>query len=361
MTDDFDKQLAPYRWIPVSAYPLLACLVGLVLAGLDISRLTGLWSCDIACQGGAHYQQVAGLSVVWPALLVHLLIAALAWRDFQRGGWCPWSIRLMWFAAGVSLFFLLIAKQLDLSCTYCHTIHLATFVLLGLATPWARTVRWWNAGAWLLAGWLVTNAVFHHAAVPDLLPPTRPQLPVTVEDVARHHTAEIGRTYGYASAPRTLEIVIDLTCRHCAEQYRPLMASLKPAIDAKRVCVIVRHLVRPSQPASRPAAELVVAAAAMGEHAVAMDTLLGSNPDAGLAGLKSRLGDVIDPVRLDATLTKNATTISLLIVDDQQRIRELGAGLRTPAAVLSENGKVTKQWSGNLPVTAIVSALDGAL
>lgn len=360
------------HWLPFMA---LACLnadrrpgrmyalplVMSLLCGMDVARLTGWWPCDVVCQGGAHYQTVLNLSVIWLALVAHVTLTVLAVRDVRRGSYCAWTTRLSFLLAGVSLFFLFVAYQLDLHCPYCRAVHWGTVAALFCLGSLPAGMRWWQPLSWFLAGILGANAVFHHTAVPDLLPPTRPQHPVSVEDVARHHTAESGRTYGNVSAPRTLEVIIDLTCRHCAEQYRPLMTALKPAIDAKRVRVIVRHLVRPSQPASRPAAELVVAAATMKEHAVAMDTLLGSNPDAGLPGLTARLAEVLDPIRLNAALTSNATAITLLIVDDQQRIGQLGLGPRTPAAVLSEDGKVIKTWVGDLPVPAIVAALDGAL
>ncbi len=360
MNHDVDKRSAPYRWIPSTVYRLLAALVALVLAGLDLSRLTGLWPCDIACQGGAHYQQIAGVSLIWPALGVHLLIAGMAWRDHRRGGWCPWSIRLLWSTAGVSLFFALVAWNLGLVCPYCLVIHGGALLLLGLGAPFPRSVRWWHAGAWLLAGWLVTNAVFHHAVVPDVMT-TTPAATVTTPVANGSFTADQGRTYGVATARHTLAIVIDLTCGHCAEQYRPVMAALAPAIAAKRVQVVVRHLVRPSQPASRHASELVVAAAAIGQHAMAMDVLLGSNPEAGFAGLKARLGEVVDPTRLDAVLAADAAAITALIAEDQQRIGQFGMGPRTPSAVLSTGGRVIKRWSGTLPVGEIIAAVDDGL
>jgi protein-disulfide isomerase len=331
--------------------------IGVVLIGLDVSRLTGWWPCDIACQGGAHYQQMAGISVIWPALLVHVLLTALTFRDARRGGWCPWTVRLVWLTAGISAFFAAIALHLGLTCPYCLAVHGGSLLLLVLTVPFSPSVRWWHAVSWLIAGVLGANAVFHHAPVADAVTGVAqgPETPVASA------AADRGRTYGDATSHRTLEVVIDLTCRHCAEQYRPLMEALKPAIAAKRVRVIVRHLVRPSQAASGPAAELALAAAALQEHAAALEILLPSNPDAGFAGLKARLEEVIDPVKLDGVLTKDRAAITALLNDDQQRISQLGVGPRTPSAVLIEDGKVNKTWSGDLPVPAIVAALDGAL
>lgn len=344
--------------LPMTVRLLLIAVVPFALAAADIARLTGWWPCDIACQGGAHYQTVAGISVIWPALLAHLLLGILGVRDLRRGGWCAWTVRLFWFLVGVSGFFTYVGSELDLSCPYCALVHGGTFLLVFLAMPSSQTVRWWNVLSWLLAGGLITNAVFHHAPVADAVTdiPPRAEAPV-----ASSAAADRGRSYGDATSRLTLEVVIDLTCRHCADQYRPLMEALMPAIAAKRVRVIVRHLVRPSQAASGPAAELALAAAALQEHAAALEVLLPSNPDAGFAGLTARLGEVIDPVKLDGVLSKDRAAITALLNEDQQRIRQFGLGPRTPSAVLIEDGKVIKTWSGDLPASAIVATLDGAL
>ena len=354
---------ARYDGLPLPMWwrRMLVAVVPLLLAVADIARLTGLWPCDVACQGGAHYQTVAGVSVIWPALALHLTIGLLGVRDLRRGGWCPWIIRLLWLHVGVSLFFISVSYRLGIDCPYCVVTHLGTLALMILAMPFSPTVRWWHALAWTAAGLLLTNAAFHHQVVPDLAPPSTVTVTVTAPSPAAATTIDAGRRYGDAEAKRSLELVIDLTCRHCAEQYRPLMVALKPAMAAKRVRVVVRHLVRPSQAASGPAAELVLAAAALGEHASAMEVLLGSNPDAGLAGMKARLGEVIDGERLDGVFSADHAAITAVVNDDQQRIRQLGVGPRTPSAVLIDDGKVTRTWSGALPVTAILAALDGAL
>lgn len=343
--------------LPLHVHRVLLGCIALVLVGLDLARLTGLWPCDITCQGGAHYQTIAGISVIWPALIAHVVLLLLTWHDVRRGRSTVWTVRLVLVLLGVSVFFLIIGHQLGLSCPYCQTIHGLTVGAVLLIIPLAT--RPWES-LWLpLMSWLAFNAVFHHAPVPDIATTaTTTTMPVDVE-VSTAITR--GRTYGDAAASKTLEVVIDLTCRHCAEQYRPLMEALKPALAAKRVRVVVRHLVRPSQAASAPAAELALAAAALGEHASALEILLGSNPDAGQAGLQARLADVLDPAKLDGVMNRNLETIRTVLTDDQQRITLLGVGPQTPSAVLLEDGKVTKRWSGNLPTAAIAAALDGAL
>lgn len=330
----------------------------LMLAAMDVARLTGWWPCDIACQGGAHYQRIAGVSVIVPALIAHLGLAALALRDLRRGGSCPWSIRAGWFLLGVSLFFVVIAYALDLHCPYCRAVHWGTIAAVVCLAPLPAGMRWWQPVAWCLAGALTTNAVFHHRPVADVADPTR--TPATTVEVDAAVAANAGRTYGDPSATRTLEVFIDLTCLHCAKQYRPLMVALQPAIAAKRVRVIVRHVVRPSQSASKPAAELALATALMGDHAAGLDVLLGSNPDSGQAGLQARLAEIIDPTKLDAVLARDIRTIRRVIADDQSRLMILGIGTRTPSAVLLEDGKVTRRWVGDLPHASIVAALDDA-
>jgi protein-disulfide isomerase len=324
---------------------------------LDGTRLTGIWPCDIACQGGAHYQKLGGISVIWYGLITHLALLALVWRDVRRGKWCAWSIRLAWLLAGISLFFTAIAWQLQVVCPYCITIHVTTAIIVMMCHPFPRAVRWWQVLSWLMTGLLITNLAFHHKAIPDVTTSTTDPTVTTPDNVALHLAADKGRTYGRPQAAATLEIVIDVTCRHCAELYQPLMLALKPAIADGQVRVIIRHLVRPSQPAGKPASELLFAAAALGEHAVAMDVLLGTNPDASAAGLTSRLADVIDLAKLSPILHEQHAAISTLIADDQQRIQLLSVGPRTPAAALIVDGRVTQRWGGDLPVTAILVAL----
>lgn len=342
--------------LPLSVHRVLLLIIAVVLTGMDLSRLSGLWPCDIACQGGAHYQTLWGISIIWPALATHGLLTWLAWHDVRRGRANLWTVRLMHFLFGVSVFFLLIINELDLECLYCGLVHWLTLLAFSLVVPFStRRVSLWLP----VFGWLVMNALFHHTPVPDAARSTGTT--VAPVDVDLSIAVNRGRTYGDPAAAKTLEVVIDLTCTHCAEQYRPLMIALKPALAAKRVRVVVRHLVRPSQAASTPAAELALAAAAIGEHAAAMEVLLGSNPDSGLAGLTARVAEVVDPAKLDAVMKRDIGAIRTVLGDDQSRVLLLGTGPRTPAAVLLEDGKVTKRWVGDLPATAITAALDGAL
>ena len=338
---------------------ILPPLMAWSLVTLAILRLIDWFPCDTACQGGGHYQRLGPLSLMVPALGAYLMLAVLTTRDARRGGWCAWTVRLAWFLGGGSLFFFAISEALGIVCPFCILCHSLTLGVLFFLYPFPSGVRWWQAVSWLITGVLVFNAAFHHTPVADVAPATAPA--TAVPAIASSEEANRGRSYGVSSAPYTLEIIIDITCRHCAELYRPLMEALKPKIAAQRVQVIVRHLVRPSQAASQPATELIFAAATFGEHATAMDVLLGSNPEAGLAGMKARLGEVLDAKKLDAALLSQGPAIATLIAADQLRISQLGMGPRTPSAVLSNHGRVTQRWSADLPVTAIVGSLDGGL
>ncbi len=347
-----DRIVNPRLTTPVLAWALVL---------LAILRLLDLFPCDTGCQGGGYYQYIGPLPLMAPALALYLTLAIFITRDARRGGCCPWTIRIAYFLAGVSAFFLLVSSSLGLKCVFCHLCHLTSLVLLFWLGPFPSQVRWWHAVSWMLAGVLVLNAVYHHTPVADVVKSETATPETSLLQRKSAKAADLGRTYGDQTAPRTLEVIIDLTCGHCAEQYRPLMEALKPIIAAKRVRVVVRHLVRPSQAASGPAAELALAAAALHEHATALEILLPSNPDAGFAGLKARLEEVLDPVKLDGVLSKDRATITALLNDDQQRIGQLGVGSRTPSAVLINDGKVSKTWSGDLPIPAIIAALDGAL
>jgi hypothetical protein len=336
---------------------LIVVVLAALMAVLDVTRLTGLWPCDIACQGGAHYQTVSGWSVIWFGLLAHLILFGLLWRDVQRGRWCAWSIRCAWFLTGVSLFFTGIAWELQVVCPYCITIHVITAIIVVMCHPFPRAVRWWQVASWLITGLLATNFIFHHKAVADVVAEPSDSVITTPKDFAFHIAADKGRTYGKTTATTTLEIVIDITCRHCAELYQPLMEALKPALNNGQLRVVIRHLIRPSQPAVVPASELLFAAAAIGEHQIAMEVLLGTKPDASAAGMTSRLAEVIPLEKLSPLSHEQQAAISTLIADDQQRIKLLGVGPRTPAAALLVDGRVTHRWGGDLPIAAIVSAL----
>ena len=86
---------------------------------------------------------------------MYATLAVLATRDAKRGGWCPWTVRLSWFLAGVSLFFYCLSASLGISCVFCNICHLLTVILVVTVRPFPTGVRWWHAAFWLMIGMLV--------------------------------------------------------------------------------------------------------------------------------------------------------------------------------------------------------------
>ncbi len=340
-------------------FTLPALVVALVV--IDLSRLIGLWPCDVGCQGGAYYQTIAGVSVVWPALVVHLALAALTLRDARRGGWCAWTHRSLSLLAGVSFFFLMISLELGLDCSFCFLVHATTLVAAGLATPAPTSFRWWHWLSWALAGWLAANALFHHTPVADVSAPPSGTTPTVMlpaaGDAALLARIDAGRTRGRVDARATLELVLDLHCATCAKQHGPLLMALAPAIADGRVKVVIRLMVRSSHPVGLDAARLVLAAAAIGEHETALTTLLDSNPQSRPDGLRARLAEVIAIAPVDAVLRDHVAVLDQTITEDAGRLAALKVGIRTPSAVLLRGDRELGRWSGEFAPAAVVDAL----
>ena len=334
-------------------------LVTLVVA--DLSRLFGLWPCDVGCQGGAYYQTVAGISVVWPALAAHLALAVLAVRDARRGGWCAWTLRAMSLLAGVSVFFLLVSLDLRLECSFCLFVHMTTLIAAGFTNQPPRSVRWWQRGAWTLAGWLIANAIFHHMPVADVSTPPSGTTPTVTQplagDAALLARIDGGRTRGRADAPATLELALDLHCATCAKLHGPLLVALAPAIADGRLKVVIRLVVRLSHPVGRDAAHLVLAAAAIGEHETALITLLDSNPMSRPEGLRARLAEAIAIAPIDLVLHDHLAALDQTIAEDAARLVALKVGIKTPSAVLLRDGREISRWSGEFAPALVVDAL----
>jgi hypothetical protein len=334
------------------------------LAAADVSRLAGWWPCEVACQGGAHYQAVAGIPVVWLGLLAHAGLAALAFRDARRGSWCAWTIRLCWILAGTAVFFLGIAWQLGLHCPFCRMAQTGALLALFLVRPLAPGMRWWHAAGWLLAGWLLANATFHHAPVADApaIPTITPPAVTAPADDAVYQRADANRRQGPATAPLRAELVVDFTCPHCAELHGPLLQALKQPLAEGRVELVTRHLVRQAPPLHRELARLAFAAATLSaaDHRLAVTTLLGVQRDARLDSLRARLSEAIVLADLDAVLRDHAPVIERLIDDDQRRLIALDAAVQTPSLVISRrsSGEVVTRWQGSaLNVGAIPDVL----
>lgn len=341
---------------------LTFAIVIFALVVFDLSRLAGLWPCDVGCQGGAHYQTIAGISVVWPALAAHVGLAALVLRDMRLGTWCAWTRRTLGLLVGISWFFSGIAAQLGLECTYCSAVHWTTFCAwLLLMCTWPSNGRWWHELSWPLAGWLIANAVFHHTPVADVRAPSSGNTPTVTRplagDAALLARIDAARTRGRADAPATLELTLDLHCASCAKLHGPLMMALAPALADGRLKVVIRLLVRSSHPVGLDAARLVLAAGATGEHETALTTLLDSNPRSLPEGLRARLAEVIAIAPLDAVLRDHLAVLDQVLAGDAARLAALKVGIRTPSAVLLRGERELGRWSGDFAPALVVDAL----
>ena len=352
------------RFLDFRCQPTFFPVLLLALLQADLARLTGLWPCDVACQGGAHYQSVGGISVVWFALAAHVGLSGLALRDFHRGATCAWTVRLCWLLGGVAVFFLIVAYQLGISCPYCRLTHAGALLAIIAVSRAAKVqeTRWWQNGFWALAGWLISNAVFHHTPVADVsVPPSGTTTPTVTQPIAGDDALlariDAGRTRGRADAPATLELALDLHCATCAKLHGPLLVALTPAIAEGRLKVVIRLVVRLSHPVGRDAAHLVLAAAAIGEHETALITLLDSNPMSRPEGLRARLAEAIAIAPIDLVLHDHLAALDQTIAEDAARLVALKVGIKTPSAVLLRDGREISRWSGEFAPALVVDAL----
>lgn len=312
-------------------------------------RLLGWWPCSEGCGGGGFYQRLAGLPVLWPALVAYLLlipVAALA----------PIAPRLLgayaWLLAGVSLFFLAMAWALGLECRFCIAVHGAVLVLAVAARPWPGRV----GIAALLIGGLGANAAFHHGPVPDLVPPAVPAVPAApaAEDLAARADANRGR--GSPVAVALVEAVLDLQCPHCAARWRDIAAAVAPAVQAGRVRLVVRLAARTGNPAGRDLARWAFAAALDSPvaHGRLITDLLGTRADLTAEQLL-----IAHPEALavpEAVARIHRAMLDRLVDADQARIRALGTAA-TPLLVLTRAGTEVARWREGADLAAFAADL----
>jgi hypothetical protein len=366
------------------ALPVLA----IELTVLCVVRLAGWWRCDVACQGGGHYQQLAGVSVVWPALAAYAVLAVLAIRDAQRGAWCPWLVRLVWLYAGGSLFFLWVSQRLGLVCPFCLTIHGTMAMALICARPLPAGMRWWDLARWLGLGFLLLNLAFHHQVVPDV-EPARPSSgsddgmggfmgaprpdgqAAAARASAAYRAADTGRIMGDAGARWRIELVIDPHCQTCAEEHAPLLAAFKPLLArvTPPVAVVTRLLTRPSDPSGADLVRHLLAAAALGSGRFQplLSVVLGAPAGIGFAGMRSRIAEIDDPDAIAAALVRDQAAIQQLLADDAARLRALGAVGATPQVILVDGASgpsatsVVKRWSGQVDAPTVAAEIAALL
>ena len=316
-------------------------------AALVAIRLAGWWPCDVACQGGGFYQRLAGVDVLWAALVGYALLAlTLAHDAWRQPRWSSFSVSLAGLLAGASLFYLWVAWSLGLVCPFCLTVHaLVLAVLLAVAPDAAGSA----VGA-LLIGSLGLNAAFHHQVRPDITdsPGTTPAQPVT--DLATR--ADANRQRGAAAAPLTVEYGYSLQCPHCATAHGPLLAALAPAIAAGRVRLVFRPVVRPADPGSRLLAAWAFAAAARGPET--FDRFLVERLDT-----KANLGReellALDPA-LPAFAAIAADGVFEPLIDrDQTRLKHLAYRGATPFVVVLRDTTVLGRFAGEIPLADLTT------
>jgi Thioredoxin len=316
-----------------------ACLPAVLTA----LRLSGWWSCEVACQGGGYYQRVLGIDVLWPGLIAYICLGLSMLNDAWRHP--LWSRRTGMLAGalgGVSLFYLYIAWSLGLVCAFCLSVHaLVLVVLLAVAGDSALPTA-----VLLLLGALGSNALFHHQPVADVANPS-PSAPTT--PLAQRADAQ--RQRGLASAPIRIDYALSLQCSHCAEQHQPLLDALAPAIAEGRVRLVMRPVVRASDPGGRWLAQCALAAAAR-------------SPEAFDDFLRERLGTRAELTRDELltlggdlpSLDRDTPAVAGLVDGDQQALAALGYRGATPFIAIRRGTKITR-YARDLPLAEILASL----
>jgi len=356
-----------WRW-PQAAragLPALGLLTALI-AALRLVPVPGLWPCEVACAGGGHYQTLAGVSLLWAAVVGALAFAAACLRERHRPALSLPTRSLGWALIGGSLYFIHLGLRLDLVCPHCLAVHTAALCCAGgllRGEAWRATTASGLAAA-LIAG-LGLHAAFHPGLVRDTadvdLLTSLPAPALSAGNKLAFATADSARRRGDSAAPVVLELVIDFQCPHCAATHHELMTALAPFLAAGKAELVTRHLVRRSEPASLTLARWAAAAAMDGQarYDLYLATMLGSRAGADARELRARLGEMIDPLALEGSIERHPGAVDRLVADDAKRLGELQATARTPQliAVDRAGGAVLKRWQGDVPLGEIAAWL----
>jgi protein-disulfide isomerase len=341
--------MARLRQLAQAALPWLA----LATAAVAATRFAGdaLWPCPVSCQGGGHYQRLWGVPVHAPAVAGLLAVAVLAW--LRRPAFAAVAA---WACAGASLYFLWVAWQLGLRCSYCFTVHAGVLLaaLCAGAVPAGALAR---AAAAAIA-FLGLHFAFHPGVVEDIDAPA-PTAPAGGDAgvsafLGTPATGQVtpGDQPGLAAvlvsgrddAPWRVEVAIDLQCPHCAAAFAPLDAVLRTAAAEGRAQVRWRFLTRRSAPGGRELAARVLAAAGRPEAERLVALLLGTPEDRGWAEVRARVAEAADPAALDAALAARRAEIDAQLDADGQRLRALGMR-STPAVVATRRADgAQRRW-----------------
>jgi hypothetical protein len=358
---------APAAWA-VAALPLVAAAlivmrtparaprelpwVALAAALITALRLGGdrFWPCELACAGAAHYRQLAGLDVLWPALAAYVGWAVAAWRRPGLGAALAWPL------AGASGYFLALSAALDVRCPHCLAVHgsVLAAALLTLRAPPA----WAWRGAFAALAFLGLHAAYHPRPVRDEAePPPAQQPPAQRLEKSVAARADAARRLGDARAPVTVEVGLDLACPHCAEAWDALRAQLAPLRAAGRVQVIVRFVTRRASPGGRTGALWCLAAGARGQFEPALHALTGLPGDADDDVVAARLGQVMPAPPVLELAVAHLPELSPLLADDAARWRDLDLHGRTPRVAVTRAGRVRWAAEGGIDAAELDQAL----
>ena len=346
-----------------SSLPALALLAVLV-TGLRLIPGDVIWQCAVHCQGGGHYQELFHVSVLWPALIAYAAFAALSLRDSHKEHLATETALLGWLMIGASLYYLYVSFRLEIACPHCLAVHTA---VLACAGGLLRSLPVVPTLTTVMIASLSLHAAFHPGLETDTVDvdlANNPQATATVLSPANKMafaTADGIRRSGNVTAPLVLELVLDLQCPVCARQHHELMAALTPTLTEKRAELVVRHLVRKSEPASQTLGRWAFAAAIDGQQTYDfyIASMLGSRSGADPRELRTHLAEAMDPLLLDAIALRHQAAIDRLLAQDAQRLIELKAPARTPQLIAIDraSGTIQHRWVGELPISDIVEWL----
>ncbi len=363
--------------LPATA--LIAVLVA--AAGLVGDRL---WLCEATCQGGGHYRTLFGIDVRWFAGGTCLLWALAALIDRRREQASPVSALLTWALLGATIYFIHVGYRLDLTCGQCLAFHTAIVAgavgALRDAFPYAARLLI------LMLTFLGLHFAYHPAVVPDLpraiagadegvpaflaagAPVAAPAL--TGAEASALQRAETGRTLVLvpgADPPLRLEMALDFHCPVCAKAWpalRAAFASAPPVPAGRRLELVHRVVVRPSDPSAGELARHAAAAAMVDGKAYAafMQTGLGLAQGVGWKGFRPRLAEATDPAAIESALAAHPAAVERLIADDARALARLLHGAGTPQVVLREgaSGREFARFSGDFAAAAVLAAVADA-
>lgn len=336
-------------------------LVTVGIAGLHFMADGRWWPCPVACQGGAFYQQLFGVPAPLWAIAGLALVTGCAWW----GRW-SWAQAVVWCLAGGSAFYLWIAWRLGLSCSYCWAVH--SGIALCAVASCRSGIGWRIPSFGLAAGFALLLGIYGPGLRVDAPAPVSPvasarrtafaQAPEGVADPGSvAGRIDLGRRLGQPDAPLVAEVVIDVRCPHCALVFAPLLTALDGALAAGRVEVLIRCMVRDSDPASREVVGHLLATGLTGSFRTASSAVLEAGGAGGWDAVQERLRGKLDPAVMASAYRAAAPELAGVIERDLDRLALLGCRT-TPLVVLwRRSGAEVARWSGSDVESETVAAV----